>query len=31
MLAVAWYRFRATLHGRWSTYLTIVLLIGVIG
>jgi hypothetical protein len=31
MLAVARYRLRATLHDRWTSYLTIVLLVGVIG
>ena len=31
MFAVAWYRLRASLHDRWATYLTIVLLVGVIG
>jgi hypothetical protein len=31
MLAVAWYRLRASFHDRWATYLTIVLLVGVIG
>ncbi len=31
MLEVAWYRFRATLRRRWSGYLLIVLLIGLVG
>ena len=31
MFAVAWYRLRASFHDRWATYLTIVLLVGVIG
>jgi len=30
-LGVAWYRFRATLHRRWGGYLTVVLLIGLVG
>lgn len=28
---VAWYRFRATFHRRWTGYLSIVLLVGMIG
>jgi hypothetical protein len=28
---VAWYRFRATFHDRWGGYLTIVLLVGLLG
>lgn len=31
VLRVAWYRFRATLHDRWGGYLTIVLLVGLLG
>ncbi len=31
LFAVAWYRLRATFHDRWARYLTIVLLVGVIG
>jgi hypothetical protein len=31
MFAVARYRLRASFHDRWATYLTIVLLVGVIG
>jgi MacB-like periplasmic core domain/FtsX-like permease family len=31
VLRVAWYRFRATLHDRWSGYLAIVLLVGLLG
>ena len=31
MFAVAWYRLRSSFHDRWATYLTIVLLVGVIG
>ncbi len=30
-LTVAWYRFRATLHDRWGGYLTVVLLVGLVG
>jgi hypothetical protein len=30
-LGVAWYRFRATLQRRWGGYLTVVLLIGLVG
>ena len=30
-LDVAWYRFRSTLHRRWGGYLTVVLLIGLVG
>jgi hypothetical protein len=30
-LRVAWYRFRATLHDRWGSYLTVVLLIALLG
>ena len=30
-LGVAWYRFQATLHRRWGGYLTVVLLIGLLG
>jgi len=30
-LDVARYRFRATLHGRWGGYLTVVLLVGLVG
>ncbi|MGD0809187.1 MAG: FtsX-like permease family protein [Acidimicrobiales bacterium] len=30
-LRVAWYRFRATLHSRWGGYLTVVLLVGLLG
>lgn len=30
-LAVAWYRFRATLHRRWGGYLAVVLLVGLVG
>ena len=28
---VAWYRFRATLHDRWGGYLTVTLLVGLLG
>jgi hypothetical protein len=28
---VAWYRFRATLHDRWGGYLTVILLVGLLG
>jgi hypothetical protein len=31
VFCVAWYRFRATLASRWSAYLSVVLLIGLIG
>ena len=31
MLTVGWYRFRATLRRRWPGYLTIVLLVGLVG
>jgi hypothetical protein len=31
VLRVAWYRFRATFGRRWTGYLTLVLLVGVIG
>jgi hypothetical protein len=31
VLAVAWYRFRVTLVRRWGGYLTLVLLIGLVG
>jgi hypothetical protein len=31
VLRVAWYRFRATFGRRWSAYLSVVLLIGLIG
>lgn len=31
MLTLAWYRFRATFHRRWTSYLTVVLLIGLVG
>ena len=31
VLRVAWYRFRATFHDRWGGYLTIVLLVGLLG
>ena len=31
MLTVAWYRFRATFHRRWPGYLSLVLLIGLVG
>ena len=31
MIRVAWYRFAATLGRRWGGYLTLVLLIGLIG
>lgn len=31
MLTVAWYRFRATWHRQWPGYLTIVLLVGLLG
>ena len=31
VIAVAWYRFRATFHRRWGGYLAIVLLIGLVG
>jgi hypothetical protein len=31
MVAVAWYRYRATLHERWGSYLIVVLLVGIIG
>src|SRR5579863_4997672 len=27
----AWYRFRATFHRRWATYLSVILLIGLTG
>ena len=30
-LRVAWYRFRATWHDRWSGYLAIVVLVGLLG
>ncbi|HUC15936.1 MAG TPA: FtsX-like permease family protein [Acidimicrobiales bacterium] len=30
-LRVAWYRFGATLHRRWGGYLTVVLLVGLVG
>ena len=30
-LRVSWYRFRTTLHKRWSGYLTVVLLVGLVG
>jgi hypothetical protein len=30
-LNVAWYRFRATLGRRWGGYLSLVLLIGLVG
>ena len=28
---VAWYRFRATFHDRWGGYLTVILLVGLLG
>lgn len=28
---VAWYRYRATLHDRWGSYLTIILLVALLG
>ena len=31
MLTVAWYRFRATFRRRWTGYLAIVLLVGLVG
>jgi hypothetical protein len=31
VLQTPWYRFRATFSGRWSSYLTIVLLVGLLG
>jgi hypothetical protein len=31
VLTVSWYRFRATWHRQWAGYLTIVLLIGLLG
>jgi FtsX-like permease family len=31
VLRVAWYRLRATWHDRWSGYLTIVVLVGLLG
>ena len=31
MLSLAWYRFRATFHRRWPGYLSLVLLIGLVG
>ena len=31
VLRVSWYRFRATFHDRWGGYLTIVLLVGLLG
>ena len=31
LFRVAWYRFRATFSHRWSGYLTIVLLVGLVG
>ena len=31
MLTVAWYRFRATFRRRWAGYLSLVLLIGLVG
>jgi hypothetical protein len=31
MIRVAWYRFRATLGRRWGGYLTVILLIGLLG
>jgi len=31
MIGVAWYRFRATFGRRWGGYLTVVLLIGLVG
>jgi hypothetical protein len=31
VLGVAWYRFRATFGRRWGSYLTLVLLIGLVG
>jgi hypothetical protein len=31
VLTVAWYRFRATFRRRWSGYLTLVLLVGIVG
>ena len=30
-LRVSWYRLRTTLHKRWSGYLTVVLLVGLVG
>jgi hypothetical protein len=31
LLGVAWYRFRATFGRRWSGYLTVALLVGLLG
>jgi hypothetical protein len=31
VLAVAWYRFRGTFRHRWSAYISLVLLIGLVG
>ena len=31
VLRVAWYRFRATFGSRWGGYLTVVLLVGLLG
>jgi hypothetical protein len=31
VLRVAWYRFRATFARRWGGYLSVVLLIGLVG
>ena len=31
VLRVAWYRFRATFRRRWAGYLTLALLIGLVG
>jgi len=30
-LRVAWYRFRATFGRRWASYVTLILLIGLVG
>jgi hypothetical protein len=30
-LRVAWYRFRATLHDRWGSYVTVVVLVALLG
>src|SRR3984957_7958363 len=31
VVSLAWYRFQATFHRRWGGYLTVVLLVGLLG
>jgi hypothetical protein len=31
VFAVAWYHFRTTFHRNWTGYLTVILLVGLVG